>query len=306
MPTHTTRSGSDGIWIALPTYNERDNLEPMLDRLLGAVPSASILVVDDNSPDGTGALADELARREPRIRVLHRPGKQGLGAAYRAAFAQLLERPDCWIVVQMDCDFSHDPADVARLVGAVAAGADLAIGSRYVPGGATPGWGIGRRLISRGGSGFARTLLHLGVHDLTGGFKAWRADLLRSMDLGTVQAHGYGFQIEMTWRAHQRGARIRELPITFSERRAGSSKMSRRIVLEALLLVLRLRADALRPMRRRRSAGLLLGRVRELRLVRRADGIAVDQLGAVAVTGLDGPADGGLTAHDAREAELTR
>lgn len=228
-------------WIALPTYNERDNLEPLISGVLAAAPGVHVLVVDDNSPDGTGALADELAAGDARIEVMHRAGKEGLGVAYRAAFEQLLTRSDCGVVVQMDCDFSHDPADVPRLLSVLEGGADLAIGSRYVEGGSTPGWSLGRRLISRGGSLFARTVLRLPVRDLTGGFKAWRADLLRSLELRTVETQGYGFQIEMTWRAQRSGGVVREMPIVFSERRAGQSKMSRRIIVEALVMVVRLR-----------------------------------------------------------------
>ncbi len=238
IPSATTGGST---WIAIPTYEERDNLEPLISAVLAAAPEAHVLVVDDNSPDGTGALADELASRDARIEVMHRPGKQGLGVAYRAAFEHLLAREDCGVVVQMDCDFSHDPADVPRLLDALAAGADLCIGSRYAAGGSTSGWGMARQIISRGGSLFARTVLRLPVRDLTGGFKAWRADLLRSLNLASVETHGYGFQIETTWRAHNAGAKIQEIPIVFSERRAGQSKMSRRIIFEALVLVLRLR-----------------------------------------------------------------
>ena len=292
----------DHVWIALPTYNERDNLGPMVARLLEVVPDANVLVVDDNSPDGTGELADEIAARESRVRVLHRAGKEGLGAAYRAAFVDLLASPDCDVIVQIDCDFSHDPADVPRLVEAVAAGADLAIGSRYVAGGDTPGWPIGRRLISRGGSGFARTVLRLPVRDLTGGFKAWRADLLRSLDLASVGTQGYGFQVEMTWRAHTAGAIIRELPIVFSERRAGQSKMSRRIVIEALAMVLRLRVTALAGRRTKRSTRFGVATPLGLGLMRGARGITVDHLDT-AVVGIDRPPSGGLAAHDARDAE---
>jgi dolichol-phosphate mannosyltransferase len=244
-------------WIALPTYNERDNLEPMTAALLAAEPEARILVVDDSSPDGTGELADRLAAADERIEVLHRAGKEGLGAAYRAAFAHLLAKRDCDAVVQMDCDFSHDPEDVRRLLSTLRSGGDLVIGSRYVPGGGTPGWSLGRRALSRGGSLFARTVLRLPVRDLTGGFKAWRGDVLRSIGLDDVETQGYGFQIETTWRAHRAGARIRELPITFSERRAGQSKMSRRIIAEALLLVVRLRFSSRdRAAARAASAGL--------------------------------------------------
>ena len=300
--------GGDGmnhaIWVALPTYNERDNLEPMVRRLLQLLPTGHILVVDDDSPDGTGLLADEIAAANDRVSVLHRKKKEGLGAAYRAAFGWLLDRPDCATIVQMDCDFSHDPADVPRLVAAVEQGADLAIGSRYVTGGGTPGWPMRRRLISRGGSRFARTVLRLPVRDLTGGFKAWRADLLRSLDLARVGTQGYGFQVEMTWRAHTAGAVIRELPIIFGERRAGQSKMSRRIIVEALLMVLRLRVESMgRGSGGRRSTRLAVGNALGLGLMRRARGIPVDDLDPVLVVGIDRPAGGGLAAHDARDAQ---
>jgi hypothetical protein len=202
----------------------------------------------------------------------------------------------------MDCDFSHDPADVPRLAEAVEQGADLAIGSRYVAGGDTPGWPVARRLISRGGSGFARTVLRLPVRDLTGGFKAWRADHLRALDLASVGTQGYGFQVEMTWRAYTAGAVIREVPIIFGERRAGQSKMSRRIVGEALLMVLRLRVESMGGRRKSRSTRLGVGTPLGLGLMRGARGIAVDDLDPV-VVGIDRPSGGGLAAHDARDAE---
>ena len=232
--------------VVLPTYNERDNLELMIDSLLQSVPDAHVLIVDDSSPDGTGEIADRLAAADRRVRVLHRREKDGLGAAYRAAFGYLLAgAPQYDSVVQMDCDFSHDPADVPRLLLSLESGSDLVIGSRYMRGGSTPGWGLGRRLISRGGSAFAHHLLRLAPHDLTGGFKAWRTSALARIPLHEIETRGYGFQIEMTWRAQRAGARVDEIPITFHERRAGRSKMSRRIVLEALIMVIRLRWRAL-------------------------------------------------------------
>lgn len=288
------------VWIALPTYNERDNLEPMVRRLLEVMPGAGVLVVDDSSPDGTGEVADALAMLDRRVRVLHRSEKDGLGAAYRAAFSELLEL-GADMVVQIDCDFSHDPGDVPRLLAALSSDADLAIGSRYVPGGATPGWSWFRRGMSRGGSIFARTVLGLPVRDLTGGFKAWRADLLRGLDLAAVETKGYGFQIETTWRAARLGARIIELPIVFAERRAGKSKMTRRIVLEALGMVLRLR---LRQERRaRRSARLAVGDALRLGHVNRTGGVAVEDLAPVDLALAHGPAAGAGTAHRAREPE---
>ncbi len=286
-------------WIVLPTYDERQNLEPMVARLRAIVPDARILIVDDASPDGTGEIADALATFDPHVRVLHRRGKEGLGAAYRAAFSELLAGP-CDAVVQMDCDFSHDPADVARLLAQLDAGSDLALGSRYVPGGDTPGWSMTRRMISRGGSTFARIVLGLPLRDLTGGFKAWRADLLRAIDLDAVETRGYGFQIEMTWRAHAMGAKIQELPIVFSERRAGQSKMSRRIVLEALLMVVRLRVSSRSS---RPSPRLLVRQPLRSRLVGGARGEPVDHLSAPAFVGVERPSGGGLATREAGKPE---
>jgi dolichol-phosphate mannosyltransferase len=241
-----------GVWVILPTYNEADNLVPITAAILDALPAATVLVVDDDSPDGTGRQADELASDDPRIRVLHRAAKQGLGRAYLDGFAVALAG-DAATVVQMDADFSHDPAALPGLVAPVVEGAvDLAIGSRYTRGGGVVDWGVGRRVISRGGSLFARTVLGLGPRDLTGGFKAWRAETLAAVPFAGVHAGGYVFQIEMTFRAARAGARIRELPITFRDRRVGQSKMSRRIVAEALVVVVQLRAEELRNRLRRR------------------------------------------------------
>jgi len=198
------------------------------------------MIVDDNSPDGTGRLADEMAARDPKVRVLHRTTKEGLGGAYLHAFRVALD--EGWeSIVQMDADFSHDPKDVPRLLSALDDGADLAIGSRYVPGGGTRNWGLGRRAISRGGGIYARFALGVGIQDLTAGFKAWRADTLRSIELAAVNARGYGFQIEMTFRALQNGFNVREVPITFVDRRVGASKMSGSIFFEAMTLVWRMR-----------------------------------------------------------------
>ncbi len=218
--------------VCLPTYDERENLAPMVEAILAQAPAVEILVIDDNSPDGTGRLADELAAREPRLHVLHRQGKEGLGRAYLAGFAWALQR-GYGLVLEMDCDFSHDPRYLPALI-AAAADHDLVLGSRYVPGGATVNWGRLRKLISRGGSLYARTILGLSVRDLTGGFKCFRREVLEAIDLPSVQCTGYAFQIELTWRAARRGFRILELPITFADRRVGRSKMSRRIVLEAV------------------------------------------------------------------------
>ena len=234
-----------GVWVVLPTYNERENLERIAAAILRALPEASLLVVDDSSPDGTGALADTVAAREARVSVLHRPGKEGLGVAYRDGFRWVLERPETRAVVQMDADFSHDPAALPRLLAPLMGGADLVLGTRYMPGGDTVGWPWPRKLISRGGTLFARTVLLLPYRDLTGGFKAWRRELLDAIRLRETAGSGYGFQIETTWWAHRRGAAIVQVPIVFRERIAGSSKMTSSIVGEAMLLVLRLRWRAM-------------------------------------------------------------
>jgi dolichol-phosphate mannosyltransferase len=235
-----------GTWVILPTYNEAENLPGIAAAILAELPEATLLVVDDGSPDGTGGLADTLAAADERIRVRHRSSKQGLGRAYLDGFQVALDG-GADLLVQMDADWSHDPASLPGLVGPVAAGdADLVIGSRYVPGGGVVDWGLARRVISRGGSIFARTVLGLGPHDLTGGFKAWRAVTLAGIPFDGIHAGGYVFQIEMTFRASRLGARISEVPITFRDRRLGQSKMSRRIIGEALIVVLQLRWDELR------------------------------------------------------------
>jgi dolichol-phosphate mannosyltransferase len=229
--------------IVIPTYNEREVLADIVAAVRAAAPAASVLIVDDNSPDGTGALASEMAAADPQVAVLRRAGKEGLGAAYIAAFRDALASGRGWQrIVQMDADFSHDPKDVPRLLAALEGGAGLAVGSRYTPGGGTENWGLGRRIISRGGGLYARTVLGVAVRDLTAGFKAWRADTLRGIDLGAVGARGYGFQIEMTYRALRGGFRVVEVPIKFIDRRVGQSKMSGTIFMEALTLVWNLRA----------------------------------------------------------------
>ena len=235
-----------GVWVVLPTYNERENIEPMTMAILAALPEASLLIVDDNSPDGTGEMADTLAAREPRVSVLHRPGKEGLGVAYRHGFRWVLERPETRAVVQMDADFSHDPASLPALLAPLMGTADLVLGTRYMRGGDTIGWPLRRKVISRGGTMFARTVLLLPYRDLTGGFKAWRRELLEAIRLRETSGSGYGFQIETTWWAHRRGARIVQVPIIFRERVAGASKMAGGIVREAILLVLKLRLGAIR------------------------------------------------------------
>ena len=251
----TEGNPGSGTWVVLPTYDEADNIEPVSAAILGALPGATLLVVDDGSPDGTGQLADQLAAADPRIQVRHRPAKQGLGKAYLDGFGIALaggaER-----IVQMDADFSHDPAVLPTILAPLETGrADLVIGSRYTPGGSVVDWGLGRRIISRGGSLFARTVLGLPARDLTGGFKGWRASTLAGIPFDGVHAGGYVFQIEMTFRADRAGARIVEVPITFRDRRVGQSKMSRRIVVEALVVVVQLRAEELRDRFRRRRPG---------------------------------------------------
>ena len=243
---HVGLAAGRGVIVVMPTYNERENLEPIASAILETLPEATLLVVDDNSPDGTGALADTLASREPRLHVLHRPAKQGLGVAYRDGFRWALDRADSRAVVQMDADFSHDPRDLPRMLAPLMSGSDLVIGTRYMRGGGTVGWPIRRQLISRAGTGFARIMLLLPYRDLTGGFKAWRRELLEAIRLRESNASGYGFQIETTWWAHRRRAVVTQVPIIFRERVAGSSKMSGGIVGEALRLVVRLRLDAIR------------------------------------------------------------
>jgi dolichol-phosphate mannosyltransferase len=235
------------VWVVIPTYNEAENIEGIvrataaeLERL---VPDAHhILVVDDNSPDGTGAIADGLAERHPHIEVLHRVAKTGLGHAYLAGFAKALSG-DAELVIEMDADFSHDPRYLEPLL-AAAREADLVLGSRYVRGGGTENWGIVRRLISRGGCVYARTILGVQIHDLTGGFKCIHRRVLEAIQLETVRAEGYVFQIEVTYRALLSGFRVTEVPIVFRDRSVGSSKMSSRIALEAMLAVPLLRRSA--------------------------------------------------------------
>jgi dolichol-phosphate mannosyltransferase len=229
--------------VCLPTYNERDNVEPMV-RALGAH-GVQVLVIDDASPDGTGELADRLAAELGHVSVLHRPRKEGLGPAYLDGFRRALAE-GAELVLEMDCDFSHDPADVPRLVAAAEAGADLVLGSRYVPGGGVANWGFVRRLVSRGGSLYAQLLLRVPVRDLTGGFKCYRRSVLERIDLGAVTSRGYAFQIETTYRALRAGFRVREIPIRFVDREVGGSKMSKGIVLEAVWKVPALRLAALR------------------------------------------------------------
>ena len=230
--------------VCLPTYDERENLEPMLRALAEVLgPDDRVLVIDDASPDGTGVLADRLAAELPFVGVLHRERKEGLGRAYLDGFRLALEQ-GAELVLEMDCDFSHDPADVPRLI-AAAADADLVLGSRYVRGGGVRDWGVLRRLISRGASLYTQLLL-MPVRDATGGFKCFRRTVLERLDLDAISSRGYMFQIETTFRARRAGFRVVEIPITFSDRRVGGSKMSRAIVLEAIWRVPALRLAALR------------------------------------------------------------
>jgi dolichol-phosphate mannosyltransferase len=238
---------SERVWVVIPTYNEAENIEGIiraaaaeLERLVPD--SHQILVVDDNSPDGTGAIAERLAERHPSIEVLHRAAKTGLGHAYLAGFARALAG-DAELVIEMDADFSHDPRYLEPLL-AAARDADLVLGSRYVAGGGTENWGLVRRLVSRGGCLYARTILGVHIHDLTGGFKCIHRRVLETIHLETVRAEGYVFQIEVTYRALLAGFRVTEVPIVFRDRSVGSSKMSSRIALEAMLAVPRLRRSA--------------------------------------------------------------
>jgi len=230
-------------WLILPTYNEAQNLEPMVNAVLpqlahgGATPT--VLIVDDASPDGTGRIADRIAAELPGVRVLHRPAKDGLGRAYLAGFQAALDG-GADLILQMDCDFSHDPEDVPRLMEA-AGSADVVLGSRYVRGGGVENWALRRRVQSRGGCAYARLILGIPVRDLTGGFKCWNRRALEALDFDGVDAHGYGFQIEMTYRAVRAGLSVTEVPIVFRERREGQSKMTAWITLEAVWMVPALR-----------------------------------------------------------------
>lgn len=220
-------------WLVLPTYNEAENLQGLVEAARQNLPEdATILIVDDSSPDGTGEIADRIAAEDERVEVLHRPMKEGLGPAYIAGFARALEG-GAGRVLEMDVDFSHDPADLPRLLAAIDAGADLAIGSRYVSGGGVQDWPAARRLISQSGSAYARLVLGVGVRDLTGGFKCFRREVLETIDFAAVRSRGYSFQIEMTYRAIRRGFGVTEVPIVFRDRQKGTSKMDGRIVAEA-------------------------------------------------------------------------
>jgi dolichol-phosphate mannosyltransferase len=230
--------------IIVPTYNERDNVRAVVERFLQPLPDSELLFVDDGSPDGTGQIIDEIVASNPRVHVLHRDGKRGLGTAYLAGFRWALDQHYDY-VLEMDADFSHDPVYLPELVGACISGADMAVGSRYVTGGGTVNWGIGRRAISRGGGLYARKVLGVGVHDITSGFVCYRRRTLESVDLDAVRSNGYGFQIEMKYRVLRAGLRIVEVPIVFEDRRLGQSKMSAAIFAEAMWMVWRLRLSRL-------------------------------------------------------------
>jgi dolichol-phosphate mannosyltransferase len=245
-PNPSAPAAYAGVWVIVPTYNEAANIETISAAILAALPGATLLVVDDGSPDGTGDIADRMAKASPLIRVRHRAKKQGLGRAYLDGFAVALEG-GAKTLVQMDADWSHEPATLPAIVAPILEDrADLVIGSRYAPGGGTTDWGLGRRIISRSGSLFARTVLRLGPNDLTGGFKAWRSTTLAAVPADGVRAGGYVFQIEMTYFASRAGARVVEVPILFRDRLVGQSKMSRRIIVEAFFVVIGLRWDELR------------------------------------------------------------
>ncbi|MEI6496695.1 MAG: polyprenol monophosphomannose synthase [Actinomycetota bacterium] len=240
--------------VVVPTYNERENIEAFVRAVRTAVPAADMLVIDDNSPDGTGQLADQVATEVGQVKVLHRPGKQGLGSAYRQGFTMALDE-GYDVIVSMDVDFSHDPAVIGSLLAAIDSGADAVVGSRYVPGGATANWPLHRRLLSRWGNRYTGAVLGLGVRDCTSGFRAYRAEALRSIDHASTSAEGYAFLTELVRRLVGRGYTVAEVPITFRDRELGTSKMSGRIVAESMLLVTRWGVSDLvhgrRPSRRR-------------------------------------------------------
>jgi len=231
---------NEKILIIIPTYNECENITPITTAVHQRMPEAHILFVDDNSPDGTGILADSLAEKDDRIQVIHRAGKMGLGTAYIEGFKYALER-DYELIFEMDADFSHNPDYLHSFLDAARGGADLVLGSRYVSGGGTVNWGVGRKMISQGGSLYARSILGVDVRDLTGGFKCFRRRVLEAIDLDSVDSEGYSFQVEMTYRTLRRGFKVVEVPIIFMDRRVGQSKMSRDIFLEAIWMVWKLR-----------------------------------------------------------------
>jgi len=230
--------------IVTPTYNEKDNLARFVEAVRAALPEAHLMIVDDNSPDGTGQIADELAARDSNVRVMHRSGKLGLGTAYIQAFQKGLDE-GYERFFEMDADLSHDVKYLPDFVRALDNGADVVIGSRNIEGGGVLGWGLGRHFISKGGSLYSRTILGLGVKDLTSGYKAFTRRALQAIDINSVHSNGYSFQIEMTYRAIRKGMRVTEVPIVFVDRTAGASKMSRKIFVEAIGVVWKLRAEAI-------------------------------------------------------------
>ena len=229
--------------VIIPTYNERENVPEIARAVHQVVPEVDLLFVDDNSPDGTGAVADGLAAADRMIQVLHRAGKLGLGTAYLEGFERGLRGGYQWLL-EMDADFSHDPRYLPEMLARARRGADVVVGSRYVEGGGTENWGLGRRILSRGGGLYARLILGVGVHDLTAGFVCYRRDVLENLGLDRIRSEGYGFQIEMKYRVLKHGYRIEEMPIRFVDRRVGQSKMSRKIFVEALTLVWRLKLSS--------------------------------------------------------------
>lgn len=222
--------------VVVPTYQEADNVERFLRAVRASAPACDLLVVDDNSPDGTGAIADRVAAELGRAQVIHRAGKEGLGAAYRHGFRAAIDAGND-VVIQMDCDFSHDPAMIPALLDAVDDGVDCAIGSRYVPGGSTPGWPWHRRMLSRYGNRYTATVLRLGIRDATGGFRAYRSSTLEAIDIDGTRANGYAFQSEVAMRMVHAGLRLEEIPITFVDREYGTSKMSVKIMAESMARV---------------------------------------------------------------------
>jgi dolichol-phosphate mannosyltransferase len=226
--------GDAAVAVVIPTFNEADNIEAMVRAVRAH--GYRLIVVDDASPDGTGALVDRLAEGDDRLTVVHRPRKEGLGPAYAEGFSAALAGP-ATVVCQMDADFSHDPAVLPALVGAVEAGVGAALGSRYVPGGSVPGWPWHRRMLSRWGNRYARTMLAAPIHDMTSGFRAYRSEVLETLEPATCEASGYGFQVEMARRCHEQGVETVEIPITFRDRERGESKMNWRIAVEAMWLV---------------------------------------------------------------------
>ena len=245
MTEHVDDGRHAGTWVVMPTYDEAENLEGISAAVLAALPGCQLLVVDDASPDGTGEIADRLAAAESRISVLHRAGKEGLGKAYIDGFKAALEG-GAERIVQMDADWSHSPDYLPPLVAPLEVGADLVIGSRYTRGGGVRDWGLLRRIVSRGGSLFAKIVLRLGPNDLTGGFKAWRRAALEAVEWDRLHSGGYVFQIETTYLATRAGAEVAEIPIVFKDREVGTSKMSKSIIVEALVVVLQLRWEELR------------------------------------------------------------